>query len=61
MSSKETNPNISHDARSNFGKRGWWIVIFSLLMWTVVCAMTNVSLNIVVPAKAEISLWSYPS
>ena len=53
-SKKETNPNISHDARSNFGKRGWWIVIFSLLMWTVVCAMTNVSLNIVVPAKAEV-------
>lgn len=53
MSNNEINNGISHDARSNFGKHGWWIVIFSILMWAVVCTFTNVSLNVVVPAKAE--------
>lgn len=54
MANNRNDQGISHDARSNFGKHGWWIVIFSLLMWAIVCAVNNISLNIVVPAKSEI-------
>lgn len=48
----EKNQHLSRDARSNFGFKGWWIIIFSALNWYFYGGLVNVSMNTVVPQLA---------
>ena len=53
MAQNNNNSQISHDARSNFGVKGWWIIIFSFLNWYFYGGIVNSSMNTVVPQLAE--------
>jgi len=53
MALQGKNAEISYDARSNFGAKGWWIVIFSALNWYFYGGLVNSSMNTVVPQLAE--------
>ena len=52
MALQEKHPDLVYDARSNFGKKGWWIIILVGLTMFVFCAVATLSMNVVVPAKA---------
>jgi len=53
MALQGKNAKLSYDARSNFGVKGWWIVIFSALNWYFYGGIVNSSMNTVVPQLAE--------
>ena len=44
--------NLSYDARSNFGPKGWWIIIFTALTFFLFTSCISLSMNIVVEPKA---------
>ncbi len=46
------NNKVSHDARANFGFKGWWIIIFAALNWFFYGGLVNSSMNTVVPQLA---------
>ncbi|MDR1469289.1 MAG: MFS transporter [Spirochaetaceae bacterium] len=48
---------ISHDARSNFGAKGWWIVFYSFISFYLYGAATNSLLNTVIPMQAAQFGW----
>jgi MFS family permease len=52
MALQPKHPDLVYDPRSNFGKKGWWIIIFTALTMFVFCAIASLSMNVVVPAKA---------
>lgn len=53
MALQGKNAQLSYDARSNFGVKGWWIIIFSALNWAFYGGIVNSSMNTVVPQLAE--------
>ena len=53
MALQGKNAQLSYDARSNFGAKGWWIIIFSALNWAFYGGIVNSSMNTVVPQLAE--------
>lgn len=52
MALMKKNDQLSYDARSNFGAKGWWIIIFSALNWAFYGGIVNSSMNTVVPQLA---------
>lgn len=46
------NPELNYDPRSNFGAKGWWIIIFSAMNWYMFSSVNVVPMNVVVPARA---------
>lgn len=48
---------ISTDARSNFGAKGWWIIIYSFLCFYLYGACTNSALNTVIPMQSALHGW----
>ena len=53
MALQSKNAQLSYDARSNFGVKGWWVIIFSALNWAFYGGIVNSSMNTVVPQLAE--------
>jgi len=49
MAFQGKNEALSYDARSNFGFKGWWIIIFSGMNWYMYGGLVNSSMNTVVP------------
>jgi OFA family oxalate/formate antiporter-like MFS transporter len=52
MSKIKKDSGISYDARSNFGVKGWWIIIFSALCWFMFSNLGSAALNVIVPSFA---------
>lgn len=52
MAIQKKNSQLSYDAKSNFGFKGWWIIIFSALNWAFYGGIVNSSMNTVVPQLA---------
>lgn len=52
MALQKKNDQLSYDARSNFGVKGWWVIIFSALNWAFYGGIVNSSMNTVVPQLA---------
>lgn len=52
MALQGKNAQLSYDAKSNFGVKGWWVVIFSALNWAFYGGIVNSSMNTVVPQLA---------
>jgi OFA family oxalate/formate antiporter-like MFS transporter len=52
MAIQQKNQNLSYDARSNFGAKGWWIIIFSAMNWYIYSSLTSAPNNVVVPERA---------
>lgn len=52
MAIQKKNDQLSYDARSNFGVKGWWVIIFSALNWAFYGGIVNSSMNTVVPQLA---------
>lgn len=52
MAIQKKNDQLSYDARSNFGIKGWWVIIFSALNWAFYGGIVNSSMNTVVPQLA---------
>ena len=52
MSTKIKNGDLSHDTRSNFGAKGWGVIIFSALNFYFFGGLTATANNIVVPLMA---------
>ena len=52
MAIQKKNAQLSYDARSNFGFKGWWVIIFSALNWAFYGGIVNSSMNTVVPQLA---------
>ena len=52
MAFQKKNDQLSYDARSNFGVKGWWVIIFSALNWAFYGGIANSSMNTVVPQLA---------
>lgn len=52
MAIQKKNAQLSYDAKSNFGFKGWWIIIFSALNWAFYGGIVNSSMNTVVPQLA---------
>jgi len=52
MAIQKKNDKLSYDARSNFGLKGWWIIIFSLLNWAFFGGLTATGMNFIVPELA---------
>ena len=48
-----SNNNVSRDTRSNFGTRGWLIILYALINYYLYDSMANSALNAVVPGIAE--------
>ena len=44
--------NLSHDARSNFGPKGWWIIILDAMTFFIFTSTISLSMNVVVEPKA---------
>jgi len=49
MAFQGKNEALSYDAKSNFGFKGWWIIIFSGMNWYMYGGLVNSSMNTVVP------------
>lgn len=52
MAIQKKSDKLSYDARSNFGLKGWWIIIFSMLNWAFFGGLTATGMNFVVPQLA---------
>lgn len=52
MALQGKNAQLSYDAKSNFGAKGWWVIIFSALNWAFYGGIVNSSMNTVVPQLA---------
>ncbi len=52
MALQGKNAQLSYDAKSNFGAKGWWVIIFSALNWAFYGGLVNSSMNTVVPQLA---------
>lgn len=52
MAIQKKNEQLNYDTRSNFGIKGWWVVIFSALNWAFYGGIVNSSMNTVVPQLA---------
>ncbi|MGI6072662.1 MAG: MFS transporter [Lachnospiraceae bacterium] len=52
MAFQKKHEDLSYDARSNFGVKGWWVIIFSALNWAFYGSIVNSSMNVVVPQLA---------
>lgn len=52
MAIQKKNSQLNYDAKSNFGFKGWWIIIFSALNWAFYGGIVNTSMNTVVPQLA---------
>lgn len=48
-----SNKNVVRDTRSNFGTRGWLIILYALINYYLYDSMANSALNAVVPGIAE--------
>ncbi|WP_258360373.1 MFS transporter [Moorella sulfitireducens] len=48
---------ISYDARSNFGAKGWWIIIYSFISFYLYGGATNSALNTVIPMQSAKYGW----
>lgn len=52
MAIQGKNANVSYDARSNFGKKGWGVVVFSGVNWYIMGMLAVSMMNVVVPVFA---------
>jgi len=52
MGFQPKNPEVSYDARSNFGAKGWWVIIFTAMHWYMFSTISIIPMNLVVPARA---------
>ena len=53
MKIKEKYEGVSYDARSNFGAKGWWIIILCALTMLTFTSVATLSMNVVVQGKAD--------
>jgi len=52
MGFQPKNPELSYDARSNFGKKGWWIIVFTAMNWFMFSTLNIIPMNLIVPERA---------
>lgn len=52
MALQKKNANLSYDSRSNFGFKGWWIIIFAALNWFMFNNLGSAAMNVILPNKA---------
>jgi MFS family permease len=52
MALQPKHPDLVYDPKSNFGKKGWWIIIFIGLTMFTFTTVATLSMNVVVQAKA---------
>lgn len=48
----EYSYEVSYDARSNFGKKGWWVIVYSGINWFIMGMLQVSLLNVLVPVYA---------
>ena len=52
MTDKKQRDSLVHDTRSNFGLKGWWIIILTAFTMFTFCTVCSLSMNVVPGGKA---------
>ena len=52
MAIQQKNAQLSYDPRSNFGFKGWWIIIFAAMNFWVYGNLNSAGLNVITPNRA---------
>lgn len=53
MAIQKKNSELSYDAKSDFGLKGWWIIILTALTMLTFTSVATLSMNVVVQGKAD--------
>ena len=53
MAIQKKSEELVYDAKSNFGLKGWWIIILTALTMLTFTSVATLSMNVVVQGKAD--------